>query len=669
MDGLRTLKEQLTKLRREVLIPQPRLTLSEWADTYRMLSSEASAEPGKWQTSRTPYLREVQDSITDPLIPEITVMSSAQCGKTELLLNSVGYFIHQDPCPILLLEPTSELAATVSKTRIAPAIRDTKELSRLVASEKSRDSANTIREKLFRGGSLSILGSNTPNSLASRPIRILLMDEIDRYPIDVAEEGSPIELAKRRTATFYNRKIVSVSTPTIAGISPTERRYHEGSQGRYHVRCTHKECNELFEPQWKDVRWIQDNDGRLIDTSVKLVCPHCGHEHDDAMRLRASSHGQWVHRFPDRKHKSFHLSALVSPWVRLNELVETWLSAQSSVELLKTFVNTILGQTWEESSQGVDNIDFMMRREDYDQTTLPENIELVTAGVDVQQDRLEVSFYGWARNDESYFIKHTVITSDPAHNETWVQLKDDLSQEFQRVDAATLKVMAVCIDSGGGHTETVYQFAKKNRQKRYWAIKGRSNYQGNLPIFPKRASRGKNNYLLFTVGVDTAKTQIYSWLKNKQAGSNYVHFNFNADEDFFEQLTAERVKTKYRNGYPYRVWYLPSNTRNEALDCFVYALAARTGLRFTWDRLHMMNKKTIPGNTSNTESEPVVTDAVTEIEDEKPTEKPIERLMNQHKSAMSADTTDQHKTKPINKRKMRPRQRTRGNWMSGINNL
>lgn len=584
--------EELRAVVREVMKPAPRITLSEWADTYRMISPEAAAEPGKWRTDRTPYARDIMDAISDKRTREVVVMSGAQIAKTEILLNTIGYYVHYDPCPILLLEPTVDLATTISKTRVAPMIRDMPELRDKVAAPKSRDSANTTLEKLYKGGSLTLAGANSPNSLASRPIRVLLVDELDRMPLNVVgpggSEGDAFELAKQRTANFYTRKIVSVSTPTVKGVSRIELNYEEGTQGRYNVSCVL--CDALFEPKWSMVKWDKGENGEHLPHTATLECPHCTYGHNDAERYRASAEGMWVHRFPNREKKSFHLTALVSPWARLKELVQRWLTAQKSNELRRTFMNTVLGESYEDLSSGISHLDFMSRREDYTVDAVPLGVEIITMGVDTQDDRYEVTAVGWGMDDESWMLSHTVVHGVPSAPDTKKRLSDELLRTFIRVDGAPLRAQAVCIDSGGSYTQAVYAFCRENRIKRWWATKGMPNRTTNYPLFPSRATTTKKGKV-YIVGVDTGKNLIYSWLRQDKPGPEYVHFPMSADVDYFEQLTSERVKKEFRNGYAHLVWFLPKKARNEALDCYVLAAAARAGLRVKIEKARAINKK------------------------------------------------------------------------------
>lgn len=571
--GERELTKKLKKALYDIMKPMPKLTLSQWADAHRMLSAEASAEPGRWSTGRAEYLREIMNTITGTDHEHIVVMASSQVGKSEILLNTIGYYIHQAPSPILMIQPTVDTAGSFSKVRIAPMIRDTKSLSALVSEPKSRDGSNTILEKMFPGGSLTLAGSNAPSQLSSRPIRVLLLDEVDRFPLSAGTEGSPVALGIQRTQNFYNRKIVQVSTPTTKSISAIEASYETSDQRKYNICCTH--CNEYFAPEWRHVKWERDESGQYDVKTAKLFCPHCQYGMTNAEKDRAVRKGKWVAMFPGRRVAGFHLNALVSPWVRLDELVEEWLKVQTRVEMLKAFVNTKLGLSFEETIDDMSDIELMARREEYDEESLPNDIVMLTAGVDVQKDRIECEVVGWGVDDENWNVEYFVIHGDPSTQELWRTLKDRLTRRYKRNDGFELDIAAACIDSGGLYTQQAYAFARNNVQYRFWAIKGQA---GNARVFPKKPTRVQGGNKVYIVGVDPAKELLYSWLRILAPGPGYCHFPVERDGEYFSQLTAERRQTKFKNGFAYVVWYKPPHKANEALDCRVYAYAAKVGL-------------------------------------------------------------------------------------------
>ena len=381
----------------KLLTPPPDLSVSEWADLYRRLSSESSAEPGRWRTDRAPYQRKIMDQINNPEVETIILMTSSQVGKTEIILNTIGYHIDYDPAPIMVMQPTVEMANTFSKTRLAPMLRDTPALKGKVADPKSRNSGNTILEKSFPGGVVVMVGANAPAGLASRPIRILLADEVDRFPVSAGTEGDPLSLAEKRTTTFYNRKKIFVSTPTIKGVSRIEKAYESSSQEHWCLSCP--SCGEYQPLKWGQIKFEYDKVKDKVE-SVDYVCKHCGAMHTE-IEWKASK-GTWKADNPNSKVKGFHLNELASPWKRWEEIVEDFIEAKKNgVETLQVWVNTSLGETWEEKGVGVESDDLLNRREEYG-CEVPNEVAVLTAGVDVQDNRLEYEIVGWGPGNESW---------------------------------------------------------------------------------------------------------------------------------------------------------------------------------------------------------------------------------------------------------------------------
>lgn len=329
------------------MAPPPRLTVSQWADAYRYLSPEASAEPGRWDTNRAAYQRGIMDAISDPRAETVVIMSSAQVGKTEIVNNLVGYHIHRDPAPILVIQPTTEMCEAWSKDRLAPMLRDSPELRGRVSEAKAKTSGNTLRQKKFPGGHLAIVGANSAAGLASRPIRILCCDEVDRYPASAGSEGDPVKLGTKRTATFWNRKVILVSTPTTAGVSRIEKAFLESDQRHFFVPCPH--CGDAQRLRWPQVKWT---DGDPL--SARYHCIACGAGWTDAERWAAVRKGEWVAEAPFTGTAGFHLNELYSPWRCMAETVRDFLDAKSRPDMLKTWVNTALGETWQEQGDAPD---------------------------------------------------------------------------------------------------------------------------------------------------------------------------------------------------------------------------------------------------------------------------------------------------------------------------
>lgn len=512
-----------------VVAPPPKLTVSQWADSHRVLSKESSAEPGKWNTDRAPYQREIMDSISDPDTDEIVVMSSAQVGKSELINNIIGYYIDYDPSPMLLMQPTLEMAEAYSKDRIAPMIRDTPTLTKKVNSPKAKDGNNTLLQKKFAGGHLTLVGANSPASLASRPVRIVLADEVDRFPSSAGTEGDPLSLAQKRTKTFWNYKWITVSTPTIKGASRIEMEYEESTKEQWSVSCP--SCGKLQHYSWPQIRF----------DSVAMECVHCKEQHAEVEWK--SRPGQWIARNPKATKRGFHLNALASPWEKWSRIIEEFKSAKrKGTENLKTWVNTTLGESWEDKTNDQDHEKLISRRIRYN-CDVPKEALVLTAGVDVQDDRLEVEIVGWAINDVSYGINYKIFYGDPGQDAVWNQVDAFLMNDFIRNDGVTLNISAVCIDSGGHYTNEVYDFCKAREHRRIFAIKGKGG--AGIAYINKPNKVGRQSVHLFTIGVNEGKDIIYSRLKNEfEDKPGYCYFPVEKekgyDEAYFVGLTAER---------------------------------------------------------------------------------------------------------------------------------
>jgi len=401
----------LRKQRAENLKPPPKLTVSQWSDEYRRLSAEASAEPGRWFTSRAEYQRGIMDAVSDPLIETVVVMSSAQVGKTEVVNNIVGYHIHQDPAPILVLQPTVEMAQTWSKDRLAPMLRDTPALKGRVKAPRSKQSANTLLHKVFPGGHITMTGSNAPASLASRPIRVVLCDEVDRYPPSAGTEGDPVSLARKRATTFWNRKVILTSTPTGAGTSRIEAEFEQSDKRYFMVPCPHCEASQRL--LWGNVKWLKGEDGESLPDTAAYHCGECGALWSEAERLAAIRKGEWQATADGGRIAGFHLSELYSPWSSIPDMARNFLAAKKNTETLRTFVNTALGEPWEDRGEQVDQASLYSRREQY-AADVPDGALILTAGIDVQRDRIEMEVVGWGEGEESWNIDYRVIFGDTA---------------------------------------------------------------------------------------------------------------------------------------------------------------------------------------------------------------------------------------------------------------
>lgn len=419
-------------------------------------------------------------------------------------------------------------------------------------------------------------GANSPASLASRPIRILLADEVDRFPVSAGTEGDPFNLAKKRTTTFWNKKIVAVSTPTVKGTSRIEALYDESTREQYHLNCP--ACDFSQPLKWPQITFDRDENG--YPENIGHACEHCGAV--NGQLSWTSKPGEWVARRKSST-RGFHLNELISPWRRWEQIAADFLEAKKSQETLKTFVNTSLGETWEEEGESIDHDALYKRREHYP-AEVPADAVVVTAAVDVQDDRLEVGVEAWAKGDQNWKIDYKVFHGDPSRPDLWARLDDYLQTKWEHQNGPLLPIACTTIDSGGHYAQEVYKFVKPREVRRVYAIKGKS--QAGAPVVGRPSKSNLGKVSLFSIGTDTAKEVIHARLKIMEPGAGYVHFPVGGvfDEEYFAQLAAERRVKKYFKGRPRLEWQ-KTRARNEALDISVYNLAALYILNPNFDRL------------------------------------------------------------------------------------
>jgi len=526
------------------------------------------------------------DAYSDPQVKEIVMMAGAQLGKSEILLNIIGMHIDLDPCPILMLQPTLEMAQSFSKDRIANGLlRSTPCLQGKFKDARSRDANNTTMHKVFTGGgSLTLTGANSPAGLASRPIRVVLADEVDRMPASAGSEGNPIQLARKRTATFFNRKIVSVSTPTNKNASAIEDAYELTDKRRFYVPCKH--CDHKQTLRWANVRWFDDD-----PETAGYFCEECGALWNDAERRWSINKGEWIAEEAFKGIAGFHISGLYSPWAPLSDIVKEFLAVKKNPEQLRVFVNTVLAETYEEEGEKLDNFELAERREPM--PNVPENVAFATCGVDVQDDRLEATTIFWSKDDECYVYSHDVIPGDPSTPQLWKDLESILFRTFVTEDGREIGVRASAVDSGGHFTNNVYKFCKRHYGRRVFAIKGQGGE--GVPIAGRPSKNNTVKCPLFRVGVDATKDLLFARMRVREPGAGYIHFSDELPDHYFEQLTAEKVVTRFVRGYKKRV-FVKIRPRNEALDCFCYAIAAlsilNTDVNSILDRLEYTDENT-----------------------------------------------------------------------------
>lgn len=560
------------------LHPRPRLTISAWADRERIIPDGTSPEPGPWDTRRVPYLREPMEAINVAGPSHVVLMLASQVGKSEALLNTLGFYACQEPSPQLLLQPTLEAAEAFSRERIEPMIRATPSLS-MVIDQRERQRGTTKLRKDYPGGFIALVGTNSPAGLASRPIRVLLCDEVDRYV--ETREGDPVTLAMQRTANFPSRRILFASTPTIAGHSCIESWWLRGDQREYRVPCP--SCGIRSRLRWPLVRWDSLSSGEPCLASVHIACPSCG----ASMRGPGKpppdqlAAGVWVPTaHSDEGIRSYQLSALYSPWVRLDALVARFVKITRSRDKkgLREFVNLILGEPWDDSaSSTVTWSDLRQRGDAYTPQSLPRDVVLLTAGVDVQRDRLEATVWAWGAGKESWAVEHRVVYGRPDSAQTWRDLESFLgAPRYREGDQTRLPVACTLVDSGDGvTTRDVYAFTRRHEAERVFACKGRGG-SGIALVMPPRTRNADGAYLV-NVGVDAAKEALQSRLSLLEPGPGCVHFPVSPElgfsDEYFRQLTAE-VLDRQRRGNVLVSHWKKIRDRNEALDCAVYSLAA-----------------------------------------------------------------------------------------------
>lgn len=583
MSEARKRTERLFQSAFRSLAPPAKLTVSEWADRYRILSSESSAEPGPWHTSRAPYQREPFDAITDPRVETIVLKWASQLGKTEGLLNAIGYHSEHEPSPMMLVQPTLDIAQAFSKDRVAPMYRDSPRLRAVVSEAKSRDSGNTLLHKTFPGGHITMAGANSPASLSSRPIRLVFCDEIDRYPVSAGSEGDPVSLVSKRSTTFWNRKRILVSTPTIKGASRIEDFYENSTQEQWCVPCP--SCGEYQPFSWKQIKYEYD-EVKKKTTTVEHCCVACGVLHgEQEWKAGMDQNGRWIARKEHSTTRGFHLSELASTFSSWETVVQNFKEAEKSlkkgdIEPMKVWINTTLAEEWEEKGEKLDENALISRRETY-HADVPEGVKLLTAGVDTQDNRFEIDIVGWGENHESWRVQYHVIYGDLKQAQVWKDLDEFLQRTWEDAEGRKFRIAITCMDSGGHFTNEVYKFCKDRLARRVFAIKGESPGDGTyLPLIAGKSTNNRYKATVVRLGVDEGKSKVMASLKLGMDQLGCCHFplttkekNRGYNEEYFDGLTAEELRTRYKMGVPYHVW-VKVKARNEPLDLAVYNRAA-----------------------------------------------------------------------------------------------
>ena len=561
--------------------PPKRQKISEWATEHFELP-ETSAEPGKWNKDRAAYQPGILDAVCEPGVQKVTLMCSAQIGKTIILLIIICYLIHLDPCSMMMTQPTTDMAEIFSKEKLASAIANVKPVSEKIV-QKSRNATSTILMKMFAGGFLRLAGANSPSSLASMSIRAYFGDEIDKYPASAGKEGDPVKLAIQRTETFWNWLVFLVSTPSIKENSRIEDEFEQSDKRRFFVPCPH--CGYRQHLRWERFQY-EDKDTEQANPlhGVYYICEACNQPIEEKYKAEMVRQGEWraTAVAKDPKHIGFHLNRFYSPWKSWVDLCLDYETSSYDPQKLQVFWNATLGLPYERvAGEKLDweNLRDRAKLSNYGSGVVPKGGVILTAGVDVQADRLEVAVWAWGKGEEAWLIRYEQILGDPLQNDVWEQFANVTSQVYFRLDNTELRVRATCIDSGY-LTQEVYHRVRQHRFLHWFAIKGVSGDGKPMISRPTgqeinyKGDRIKRGIQLYKVGVDLAKETLYARSQIQTPGAKYLNFPNDLENDWYRGFCSEVQVTKHQNGRPYMVWEKLSGVRNEPLDISVYALAA-----------------------------------------------------------------------------------------------
>jgi len=567
------------------LKPDPLITIDEWADKYRFLPKESSAESGLYRTSRVPYTKEIMQELSPiSTTQEIVVVKPTQVGITEVANNFLFCTADLYPGPTLFAMPTEQMARNHSKKKIAPSLEYCSRLKKKIKPAKGRDGGNTILTKEFPGGSWRFVGSNSPTAARSDSIKYLVIDDYDGFELTMGEEGNPADLLKKRTDTFSNKKIYINSTPTIKGASNIEIEYESSSQGEYNVPCPH--CGEFQYLIFSQLKFKRDEKGALQEDSIYYECKHCEQKIFEYEKTKLIANGKYIHKYPERKKRGFRFNSLVSPigWVSWSRIIQEFLEAKDNKEKLQVWKNTRMAESFEEEGTKLEYAVLQARAEPYQINTVPSGGLVLVAGVDTQDNRLEVLVQAFGRDEECWNIYQTQIFGEPDTKEVWEQLDYILNQPYRHQSGVDLHILSMGIDTGGHFTQAVYNYAR-SRAPKVFALKGSSTH--GKPIVNRPSLQDvdfdgrkiKGGVELWTIGTDTAKSLIYNRLKIQTPGPGYYHFPIGLDIEFYKQLTAEKLVRRFVKNVAKTEW-VKTRKRNDVLDCAVYCLAAahKTGI-------------------------------------------------------------------------------------------
>jgi len=592
LDGLRRLRSLVATAALEVFQPLPKGTVSQWADANRLLPS-TSAEPGRFRTDRIPYLRRIQDTLGDETTSVVVFAKAAQVAGSTAGENFVGFLIDQSPCAILEVWPTEKKLNAWSLTRLDPMLQETPALAKKFPRSGRREAGNSLDKKVFPGGWLMAITARSTSDLKSSSARVAIAEEVDEWEGDLGDQGDPLALLRVRLRTFWNAKLFIVSTPTIAGHSRVWKELEDSTWEEYWVPCPH--CGHFQTLRWRDgeddsneasicrLQWDKADEGRIIRGTTKYVCEECACLIEERHKQTMLERGEWRARFPKRPTIGFHINTLYSPLCRWDTIAEEFQKARLNPQEMKTFVNTFLGLPYQEKGESI-NAHFLASRVDEYPVRdvagesielIPKGVGLLTAGADVQGDRIELFVWGWGAGEERWLIAWEVLNGDPGSDAVWAELERHRTMQRPHEGGASLSIAALCVDAGY-QTDRVHRYCGPRFPQNVVAVVGRDGPARKLIEAPdrqkfKRTTKKRPTHI---VGSDSGKSALASALRTKEPGPNYVHFPTSTDPTFFDQLTAERLVTEYRKGRATRVWKAIEGRRNEALDGTIYAAAA-----------------------------------------------------------------------------------------------
>lgn len=656
------------------LVPPPDLLPSQWAETNVRIPV-GNAKPGPIRFDNAPYQRGMLDVIKEPGVRRVTYMTGAQLGKTTIQQCITGYFIHHEPKSQILVQPTQGDVQTFMETKLRPMLDANPEITKKMAKQRGREGVNNSRMISYIGGWLMFSWAGSPKTLRGRSAPITQADEIDG--MDATPEGDPIELLAQRAASFGDEALrTESSTPTIKDASRIENGFTEGDRRRFYVPCPHCEHAQVL--RWENVTWSGRHSTSINDAEEDLqkdhhpetaayACEACGVTWSDGERIMAIRNAEklghgWKAGRPFKGHASFHAPELLSTFRRMRDIVQSYLDKLSLGDM-QSFVNVSLAETYEEKGERADPTGLMQRAETY-AADVPAGGLYLTAGIDMQMDRLECEIVAWGLGEESWSVAYHVLWGDPLQGDVWTDLDDLLATTYQHESGVIMPISSACLDTGGtsGYTQAAYEYARGRTGRRFFAIKGVSGWGRPIVEKPMRKQSGKNTRKvdLFLVGTDEAKLTVMRRLGQPAQTGGYCHFPIERDGEWYKQLTAEKLVTRYIKGQPVREWHKPDKARNEALDCRVYALAAlkimQPSFKKLADRFAMADRDRGPIRLITNKNEPKREES-TELT-EKVSAKPARSEIPQEEQKPSPSQTPVIRTKRALAAKGKPR----GSW-------